>query len=241
MMFRLLPVSIRSALFFFAAGIGRGEELLEINLVSEVESIQPGQPFYVGLHLHHAAGYHSYWKFPGVVGVPTKIEWQLPDGFTAGEIEWPEPQSVKMAQIKAQGFERDVLLPIKITPPANLKAGQVVQLRGNASWMVCAQRCNPGFAEVRLELPGTPGNINIPRQYRKHVGLVEAPGPHNKWRSVVLRVFGNGRTSVVVQWWPHPRQFTQSAGSLLNRHVISPVSLATRAMARQVTRLRIRD
>ena len=92
--------------------------------------------------------------------------------------------------------------------------------------------------EVRLELPGTPGNINIPRQYRKHVGLVEAPGPHNKWRSVVLRVFGNGRTSVVVQWWPHPRQFTQSAGSLLNRHVISPVSLATRAMARQVTRLR---
>ncbi len=92
--------------------------------------------------------------------------------------------------------------------------------------------------EVRLELPGTPGTINIPRPYRKRVGLVEAPGPRNRWRCVVLRVFGHGRTSVVVQWWPSQRQFTQSAGGLMNRRIISPFGQATRAMVRQVSHLR---
>ena len=97
---------------------------LTLSLVSEVTSIQPGHPFYVGLALHHGRGWHTYWKFPGVVGVPTGIKWKnLPPGFTADSITWPEPQSVLMFQIKAQGYERDVVLPIKITPPAGLADG----------------------------------------------------------------------------------------------------------------------
>src|SRR6187551_155684 len=48
---------------------------LSIELVSEVTSIQPGTPFYVGLHLKHQEHYHTYWKFPGIVGVPTDMAW----------------------------------------------------------------------------------------------------------------------------------------------------------------------
>src|SRR5688572_10915548 len=48
-------------------------EPLTIELVSEVASIQPGSPFYVGLHLKHKEHYHTYWKFPGIVGVPTDM------------------------------------------------------------------------------------------------------------------------------------------------------------------------
>ena len=92
--------------------------------------------------------------------------------------------------------------------------------------------------EIRLELPGVPGNINIPRQYRRRVGMVEPPGPHNRWRSVVLRVFGNGRTSIVVQWWPTPRQFTRSAGNFINRQIISRFGQTTRAVSGQFARLR---
>jgi serine/threonine-protein kinase len=92
--------------------------------------------------------------------------------------------------------------------------------------------------EIRLELPGVPGNVNIPRQYRRRVGMVEPPGPHNRWRCVVLRVFGNGRTSIVVQWWPTPRQFTQSAGNFLNRQFIGRVGQASRAVTEQFSHLR---
>jgi serine/threonine-protein kinase len=92
--------------------------------------------------------------------------------------------------------------------------------------------------EIRLELPGVPGNVNIPRSYRRRVGMVEPPGPRNGWRSVVLRVFGNGRTSIVVQWWPATRNFTQSAGNFLNRRIIAPVSQTSRVVAEQFSRIR---
>lgn len=144
---------VSGSLILLAACVCGAEKPLELTLVSEVTSVQPGRPFYVGLHLRHGTGYHSYWKFPGIVGVPTSIRWELPPGFKAGEIEWPEPESVLMFQIRAQGFERDVLLPVKITPPANLQAGDTVRLAGKASWMVCAKTCHPGFGDVTLELP----------------------------------------------------------------------------------------
>jgi thiol:disulfide interchange protein DsbD len=148
----------RLLLFLFLGSVLHAETPLEIRLVSEVKSIQPGQPFYVGLALHHGRGYHTYWKHPGIVGVPTGMAWKdLPAGFKAEPIDWPEPEPVLMFQIKAQGYERDVVLPIRITPPANLIAGDVVKLGGKASWMCCNQECNPGFKDLALELPVSSG------------------------------------------------------------------------------------
>lgn len=136
------------------AVVCRAEEPLQIELVSEVTSIRAGEPFYVGLALHHGAGYHSYWKFPGIVGVPTNIEWlPLPEGFKVEPIDWPEPEHVLMFSIHAQGYERDVVLPIRITPPATLVAGTRVRLAGKASWMCCSTQCNPGFKDLAIELP----------------------------------------------------------------------------------------
>jgi DsbC/DsbD-like thiol-disulfide interchange protein len=126
---------------------------LRIDLVSEVTSIQPGQPFYVGLHLQHPQGYHTYWKFPGIVGVPTGAAWTLPKGFSAGPIEWPEPQTVFMYQIKAQGYNGEIILPILITPPKDLAPDSRVKLAVKASWMCCGVDCNPGFKDLSLELP----------------------------------------------------------------------------------------
>jgi thiol:disulfide interchange protein DsbD len=126
---------------------------LSIELVSEVTSIQPGMPFYVGLHLKHQEHYHTYWKFPGVVGVPTGMAWKLPEGWKAGPIEWPAPELVMMFQIKAQGYHDEVLLPMKITPPAKLEPGTKVTLQGKATWMCCGLDCNPGFADLSVTLP----------------------------------------------------------------------------------------
>jgi len=44
-----------------------------------------------GVELKLDEGWHTYWKNPGDAGSPTKIEWQLPTGISAGEIQWPLP------------------------------------------------------------------------------------------------------------------------------------------------------
>lgn len=126
---------------------------LKIQLVSEQSAIVPGQPFTVGLWLEHDRGSHTYWRFPGIVGVPTQMKWQLPRGWKAGELIYPEPERTLMFQIKAQGFDRDVMLRTQITPPANLKVGESVTLKGLASWMCCGNSCHPGSMELSLTLP----------------------------------------------------------------------------------------
>lgn len=124
---------------------------LKLDLVPETTAIVPGQPFRVGLFIRHEPGWHTYWRQPGIVGVPTSIAWELPVGFQAGPLEYPEPESVLMFRIKAQGYERDVLLQTVITPPADLKPGQTVSLQGKATWMCCGNTCHPGNMTVSLD------------------------------------------------------------------------------------------
>ena len=64
-------------------------EHVEAQLVSDVKSAQPGKPLLVGLKLRMADQWHTYWKNPGDSGLPTRIHWQLPPGWKAGEIRWP--------------------------------------------------------------------------------------------------------------------------------------------------------
>lgn len=126
---------------------------LRVELVSEVTHVQPGTPFYVGLFIQHEPGFHTYWKQPGIVGVPTSLKWDLPRGWKGGELDYPEPERVLMFTLKAQGYERDVLLQARVTPPPKLEAGTSITLAGRAVWMCCAQSCHPGFKDVSLTLP----------------------------------------------------------------------------------------
>ncbi|HWB02074.1 MAG TPA: protein-disulfide reductase DsbD domain-containing protein [Verrucomicrobiales bacterium] len=125
---------------------------LTVQPVSEVTAIRPGQPFYAGLFLHHQGGTHTYWQSPGLAGVATHLEWTLPKGWTAGEIEWPAPDKVKMASINTHGFERDVLLMVKITPPAKVDE-KTVTLKTKAVWMCCGTTCEFGNHDFQITLP----------------------------------------------------------------------------------------
>lgn len=126
---------------------------LKIKLVAESTAIVPGQSFRAGLFIQHDPGWHTYWRQPGIVGVPTSIQWKLPPGFKAGPLEYPEPEATKMFQIKAQGYERDVLLQTQLEAPADLKPGSQITLRGKAAWMCCGNTCHPGTMELTLTLP----------------------------------------------------------------------------------------
>jgi serine/threonine protein kinase len=59
--------------------------------------------------------------------------------------------------------------------------------------------------EIKIELPGVPGTVEVPRAFRDRVGVIEPPSANNHWRCVVLRVFGRGGVSIVVRWWPAAR------------------------------------
>lgn len=146
-------ISLIFSLFVASAGADtKPPKGVDAALVSENRSIAAGRKFTVALKLHHHEKFHTYWENPGVAGVPTKIVWQLPEGFSAGPIQWPYPEKSMMAIYPVHGYERDVMLLVDITPPAEI-ASTKVTLQATASWMACADGCFPGKISLSLDLP----------------------------------------------------------------------------------------
>lgn len=131
---------------------------VKASLVAADAAIQPGQPVLLALRLVHNPHWHTYWVNPGT-GLATRLEWKLPPGWKAGEIQWPAPQVLKdkTKSVIGQGYEGDLLLPVTLTPPADLKAGEKIELKAAASWLMCEDVCIPGDAEVALTLTVTAG------------------------------------------------------------------------------------
>lgn len=124
---------------------------VDARLVSEAETIVPGQTFTVALSLKHEEGFHTYWTNPGIVGIATVLNWTLPEGFTAGEIQWQVPERVIMVVYNAHGYNGDAMLLVDITAPEVLPQGPVT-LKAGGAWMACAQKscCNVGYQELEV-------------------------------------------------------------------------------------------
>jgi thiol:disulfide interchange protein DsbD len=124
------------------------------SLVSADASVRAGTPVTVALRLVQKPGWHTYWLNPGT-GLPTTLKWTLPEGWTAGAIQWPAPLALVDGQNNpfGNGYEGDLLLPVTLTPPANLTLGATISLSAEASWLMCRDQCVPGSAKVSLALP----------------------------------------------------------------------------------------
>jgi hypothetical protein len=99
----LFPLSLALVSSAYAAPVQTPH--VEAELVSAVRSIEPGKPFTVALRLQHDEYWHTYWKNPGDSGMATAIEWTLPEGFSAGPIQWPTPQRIPIPPLANFGYE----------------------------------------------------------------------------------------------------------------------------------------
>jgi len=124
-------------------------------LLSEVSQVKAGEPFWVALRETMRPHWHTYWKNPGDAGQPTDITWKLPAGVTADPIVWPAPTKIDVSGVVNYGFEGDVLLLVKITPPADF-TGSTLSLTADAHWLVCSDVCIPEEGRFSLSLPVGP-------------------------------------------------------------------------------------
>jgi thiol:disulfide interchange protein DsbD len=134
------------------AGSEQGHHV-KASLVAETRSIVAGQPVRLALRQQIEPGWHTYWSNPGESGLPTTIDWRLPQGFRAGAISWPAPERFSFGPVVSYGYEREVLLPVTMDVPADVRSGTIVTLAAHASWLVCAETCIPEEAEITISLP----------------------------------------------------------------------------------------
>jgi len=126
---------------------------IEAELIPEKSSLRPGEPLTVALRLKMEKHWHTYWKNPGDSGLPTRIAWALPQGFSAGPIQWPAPRRINVGPLTNFGYEGEILLLTDIQVPAGLAAGSAVPITARADWLVCEAICIPGDATFSFMLP----------------------------------------------------------------------------------------
>ena len=122
-------------------------------LVAEASAVAPGQPFRLGLRLRLAPGWHTYWKNAGDAGAAPEVALALPEGAAAGPVEWPAPERIAYGPLVNFGYTGEVLLPLAVTPPADLAPGGRFAVEAEATWLVCEQLCVPEEGRFRLDLP----------------------------------------------------------------------------------------
>ena len=122
-------------------------------LLSSRDAVAPGERFHLALAQKITAGWHTYWRNPGDSGEPTKIDWQLPEGATAGPIQWPAPKAIAFEPLVNFGFDGTVLLPVEISVPAEAKPGERFAITAKATWLVCEKICIPEEGVLSLDLP----------------------------------------------------------------------------------------
>jgi len=124
---------------------------VEAELVAEHTGWLAGATNWVALRLEPEAGWHTYWRNPGDSGLPTTLAWTLPDGWKAGEIAWPYPSQHKVGELVNYGYDAQTLHLVPLEVPAGAEGELTV--KALAKWLVCADICIPGQAELSLTLP----------------------------------------------------------------------------------------
>ena len=116
------------------------------------QGIVAGQPIWLGLAIAHQPHWHTYWKNPGDSGLPTTLQWTLPEGVKAGEIEWPTPKRLPIGPLVNHGYDGQVLLPVRVEVPAGF-AADTLPIKLHAEWLVCKDVCIPESGDFALDLP----------------------------------------------------------------------------------------
>src|SRR5215475_3390684 len=144
-------------LLMFAAGPAFAQAVVTTDnvraeLLADVATVKPGEPFWVGLRQTIRPKWHTYWKNPGESGLPIEIKWTLPADVTAEPIIWPTPHLFDVSGVINYGYQNETMLLVRITPAAGL-SGDALKLVADANWLVCEDVCIPAGGKFEISLP----------------------------------------------------------------------------------------
>ena len=115
------------------------------------DAARAGDVVTAAVRLQMAPGWHTYWRNSGESGSPTKLEWELPAGISAGEIQWPVPEKDALDGLTTYIHHGEIFLLVPLTIASGVPPGPAA-LKAKVSWIECEKQCVPGGGNVSATL-----------------------------------------------------------------------------------------
>ncbi|MFZ3483263.1 protein-disulfide reductase DsbD family protein [Sphingomonas sp. 3-13AW] len=154
---------------------------IAIRLVAETDTPAAGEEVTLAFDSTPQPGWHGYWQNPGDAGVATRLDWTLPDGVTAGPLQYPVPQRLTIAGLMNYVYEGPFAQLVRLKIPAGLTQGTRLPVRVRSDYLVCTdQLCVPERADLAIDLVVGDGRISPERR-----------AIFDRWRSALPKPLGS--------------------------------------------------
>ena len=122
-----------------------------VRIVFEGYSLQENRIIPIGILIELEKDWHIYWRNPGDSGMPTSIDFDLPNGITVSEIKWPAPKAFEYDGLASYGYEKEVLLLADLSVPENYNLSSI-EITANLKSLICKDVCIPFNTTVSTEI-----------------------------------------------------------------------------------------
>ena len=139
----------------------QGDDAVRVRLISSVDGTGTEPHILLGLDVELADTWHTYWRTPGMAGLPPEIDWRASQtesgNLQDAALQFPAPKRYTAYGLETIGYRGHVVFPIKATLRAT---GQALDLNTTVNLLVCSSVCVPKTFTLALNIPkgdATPG------------------------------------------------------------------------------------
>jgi thiol:disulfide interchange protein DsbD len=130
-----------------------GQQLTAANakIVVDSYSLEKSRSVPIGILIELEKDWHIYWRNPGDSGMPTSIDFELPDGVSISEIQWPVPKVFEYEGLASYGYDGQILLIADLNVPENFLSNSIM-VTANIKSLICRDVCIPFNSTISKEI-----------------------------------------------------------------------------------------
>jgi len=139
-------------------------------LISTVKAVGQLDKILIGIQVKLHPGWKTYWRSPGVSGLPPMVNLSKSSNLLTSVFHWPLPSRFLYYDTDVVGYRQEIIFPIDLLLE---HVGQPLYLRALVEILVCDDVCIPHVMNLTLDLPSglakSTNYTNLISRYRAQV------------------------------------------------------------------------
>ncbi len=147
------------------------ESVVTALLETSAQGLHSNVTFLLAVRFQITPGYRISWTNPGDVGQSTRVNFEVPEGFELGEVQFPVPSRFELpGGLVSYGYENETAVFAQVTAPKGLSSNQVYRFDVRSTWLACKMECASEELNAWFELPANPRSPSpqLPEQLVAH-------------------------------------------------------------------------